>query len=72
MACGGGKAVIVGDPATEKSRALLEAYGRAVEELGGRFFTGGDMGIEVADLPVRGSRASSATSPRTPRSTPRT
>ena len=52
MACGGGKAVIVGDPATEKTPALLEAYGRAVEELDGRFFTGGDMGIEVADLPV--------------------
>ena len=52
MACGGGKAVIVGDPATEKTPALLEAYGRAVEELGGRFFTGGDMGIEVADLPI--------------------
>src|SRR5262245_51017118 len=50
MPCGGGKAVIAGDPATEKTPELLEAYARAVDELDGRFFTGGDMGIDVADL----------------------
>src|SRR5665647_2659582 len=33
---GGGKAVIIGDPATDKSEALLRAYGRFVESLGGR------------------------------------
>lgn len=49
---GGGKAVIVGDPARDKNPALLEAYGRAVEELSGRFFTGGDMGIDEHDLTV--------------------
>jgi glutamate dehydrogenase/leucine dehydrogenase len=50
MPCGGGKAVIFGDPLTQKTPALLEAYGRAIEELDGRFFTGCDMGIEIADL----------------------
>jgi leucine dehydrogenase len=52
MSCGGGKAVIVGDPLTEKTHGLLLAYGRVVEELGGRFFTGGDMGIDQDDLAV--------------------
>ena len=52
MACGGGKAVIVGDPRTDKTPELLLAYGRVVEELGGRFFTGGDMGIDQGDLAV--------------------
>ena len=33
---GGGKAVIVGDPDREKSEALLRAYGRLVQSLGGR------------------------------------
>ena len=34
---GGGKAVILGDPRTDKTEALLEAYGRVVESLGGRY-----------------------------------
>ncbi len=51
---GGGKAVIDADPTVEKSSALLEAYGRAIEELGGRFLTGGDMGIQARDLAVIG------------------
>src|SRR5690348_12207776 len=36
---GGGKAVIIGDPATLKSEALLRAYGRFVESLDGRYYT---------------------------------
>ena len=32
---GGGKAVIIGDPDRDKSEALLRAYGRFVESLGG-------------------------------------
>lgn len=54
MSCGGGKAVILGDPLREKTPVLLLAFGRAVEELGGRFFTGGDMGIDADDLAVMG------------------
>lgn len=34
---GGGKAVILGDPAGIKSEALLRAYGRFVQSLGGRY-----------------------------------
>lgn len=52
VARGGGKAVILGDPARDKSRALLTAYARAVERLGGRFHTGCDMGIDGRDVAV--------------------
>ncbi len=54
LACGGGKAVILGDVATDKTEARLRAYGEAVERLGGRFFTAGDMGIGPADLAIVG------------------
>ena len=50
MPRGGGKAVIVGDPAHDKTEALLEAYARAVDALGGAFHTGGDMGIGGSDV----------------------
>ena len=41
---GGGKAVIIGDPRTDKSEALLRAYGRFVQSLGGRYHTACDRG----------------------------
>jgi valine dehydrogenase (NAD+) len=47
---GGGKAVIVGDPGTLKSEALLRAYGRFIESLGGRYITACDVGTFVADM----------------------
>jgi leucine dehydrogenase len=47
---GGGKAVILGAPAEVKSEALLEAYGRAVEALGGTYVTAEDVGTTVADM----------------------
>ncbi|WP_158887802.1 Glu/Leu/Phe/Val dehydrogenase dimerization domain-containing protein [Amycolatopsis anabasis] len=47
---GGGKAVIIGDPATDKSEALLRAYGRFVQSLGGRYITACDVGTYVADM----------------------
>jgi valine dehydrogenase (NAD+) len=49
---GGGKAVIVGDPATMKSEALLRAYGRFVQSLNGRYVTACDVGTYVADMDV--------------------
>jgi len=52
VARGGGKAVILGDPARDKSRALLVAYAKAVERLAGRFHTGCDMGIDARDAAV--------------------
>ncbi len=47
---GGGKAVIIGDPKTLKSEALLRAYGRFVASLGGRYFTACDVGTFPADM----------------------
>jgi valine dehydrogenase (NAD+) len=47
---GGGKAVIIGDPATAKSEALLRAYGRHVHSLGGRYFTACDVGTYSVDM----------------------
>ncbi|KXK58976.1 valine dehydrogenase [Micromonospora rosaria] len=49
---GGGKAVIWGDPDKVKSEALLRAYGRFVESLGGRYYTACDVGTYVADMDV--------------------
>jgi valine dehydrogenase (NAD+) len=49
---GGGKAVIIGDPATDKNEALLRAYGRFVESLGGRYVTACDVGTYVRDMDV--------------------
>jgi valine dehydrogenase (NAD+) len=49
---GGGKAVIIGDPATDKSEALLRAYGRFLASLGGRYVTACDVGTYVADMDV--------------------
>ena len=49
---GGGKAVIIGDPATDKSPELLHAYGRFVQSLGGRYITACDVGTYVADMDV--------------------
>jgi len=47
---GGGKAVIIGDPASGKTPQLLHAYGRFVEALGGRYVTAADAGTTVADM----------------------
>jgi valine dehydrogenase (NAD+) len=49
---GGGKAVIIGDPAKDKSEALLRAYGRFVSSLNGRYFTACDVGTYVQDMDV--------------------
>ena len=49
---GGAKAVIVGDPATGKTEALLRAYGRFVQSLAGRYYTAADVGTTVADMDV--------------------
>ncbi len=49
---GGGKAVIIGDPTTDKTPDLLRAYGRFVESLGGRYVTACDVGTYVADMDI--------------------
>lgn len=47
---GGGKAVVMADPATNKSPALMRALGRAIDQLGGRYVTGEDVGTTSADM----------------------
>lgn len=49
---GGGKAVILADPRTDKSAALFEALGTAVDRLGGRYVTAEDVGVSDADMEI--------------------
>jgi leucine dehydrogenase len=49
---GGGKAVIIGNPATDKSDAKFAAYAEAINTLGGRYVTAMDVGVLPADMPV--------------------
>lgn len=49
---GGGKAVIIGDPDRDKTEALLRAYGRFVQSLGGRYITACDVGTYAPDMDV--------------------
>ena len=58
---GGGKAVIIGDPATDKNEALLRAFGRFVQSLGGRYVTAADVGTYVADMDIIGKETRFAT-----------
>jgi leucine dehydrogenase len=46
---GGGKAVIVGDPRKDKSEALLRAFGRMVDQLGGEYYLAEDVGTTSED-----------------------
>ena len=47
---GGGKAVIIGDPAKVKTEGLMRAYARFVDALGGRYITAEDVGTTQADM----------------------
>jgi len=47
---GGGKSVIIGDPRTQKTEALLRAMGRFVETLAGRYIIADDVGTTLQDL----------------------
>jgi leucine dehydrogenase len=47
---GGGKAVIIGDPNRDKSEALLRAMGRMIDQLGGEYITGEDVGTTLEDM----------------------
>lgn len=52
LPAGGGKSVIIGDPKIHKTEALLEAFGRAVETLGGRYIGAEDVGMTPADMAI--------------------
>ncbi len=47
---GGGKSVIIGNPKTDKTPALFEALGEALERLGGRYITAEDVGTSPQDM----------------------
>lgn len=52
---GGGKAVILGEPATLRSDQLMRAYARVIDGLGGRYLTAEDVGTNQADMDLIGS-----------------
>ena len=58
---GGGKAVILGDPRTDKSEALLRTYARFVDSLSGRYVTAEDVGTTQADMDLIRRETSSVT-----------
>ena len=75
---GGGKAVILADQRRTKTSDMLRAFGRAVDSLGGRYFTAEDVGMteedmvtiggettHVSGLPVASGKAGGDPGPRT-------
>ncbi|MFI4907723.1 MAG: Glu/Leu/Phe/Val dehydrogenase dimerization domain-containing protein [Steroidobacterales bacterium] len=46
---GGGKAVVIGD-SRDKTRQRMEAFGRCVDSLGGRYITAEDVGTSTTDM----------------------
>lgn len=49
---GGAKGVIIADPKTQKTPALMKRYGEFVEKLGGCYITAKDVGITGEDLRI--------------------
>jgi len=47
---GGGKAVIIGDPKTQKSEGLFRAFGQFVNSLNGKYITAEDVGTNETDM----------------------
>ena len=47
---GGGKSVLLANEDRSKTPDMLHAFGKAVEQLGGRYVTAEDVGINVADM----------------------
>lgn len=49
---GGGKAVIIGDPKSDKSETYLRAFGKYINSLNGRYITAEDVGTTEADMDI--------------------
>ena len=47
---GGGKAVIIGNPHTDKTEAMFRSFGRYVESLNGKYITAEDVGMVVENM----------------------
>ena len=53
---GGGKSVIIANPATDKSTRLLHAMGEFIDSLHGRYVAAEDSGTTVQDIAIMGER----------------
>lgn len=49
---GGGKTVIIGDPAKDKNEEMFRALGRYIQSLNGRYITAEDVGTTVEDMDI--------------------
>ncbi|MEN8250435.1 MAG: Glu/Leu/Phe/Val dehydrogenase [Bacteroidota bacterium] len=47
---GGGKAVLIGNPAKLKNEAFMRRFGRFVDSLGGRYITAEDVNMKTRDM----------------------
>lgn len=47
---GGGKAVLIGNPRTDKTPELMYSLGNAIENLGGKYLAAEDVGMTLADM----------------------
>lgn len=47
---GGGKSVVIGDSRTQKTPELFRAFGRAIDTLGGCYYSAEDVGVSVEDI----------------------
>jgi len=56
LSVGGGKAVVIDDGSLDRG-AVFAALGTIVEQLGGQFYTAGDLGTTAEDLAVMASRS---------------
>ncbi len=50
LALGGGKAVVIANPRTDKTPAMMRGLGRAIDRLGGHYITGEDVGTSAEDM----------------------
>ena len=58
---GGGKAVIIGDPAQLKNEAFLRRFGKFVDSLGGKYITAEDMNMKTSDMEYIGMETNHVT-----------
>ncbi|MEX0406026.1 Glu/Leu/Phe/Val dehydrogenase dimerization domain-containing protein [Aquibium sp. LZ166] len=58
---GGGKAVIIADPKTQKTPELLQAYAEMLRALDGQFYTGEDVGLTLEDADFLRARTPNVT-----------
>ncbi len=47
---GGGKAVMIGDSRTIKTKAFMQRFGRFVNDLGGKYISAEDVGVNTTDI----------------------